>query len=182
MIDLLTIQTIGVIAAAFTLALNALNTIRVSSEEGKKRKIEFTSNIMRTLYTEEGWLRYMELMSTEWKDFDDYKKKYDSTVNLKHWAKRHTLMSTLDTIGYLYRRGLMDEDTVYQIGGNTALWVYAKYRPIMREYRKISWGADLFSDVDYLGKKMYEIKLRRDPSFFLDKDYFKDDDLNNLTK
>jgi hypothetical protein len=183
MIDLLTIQTIGVIAAAFTLALNALNTIRVSNEEGKKRKIEFTNNIMRTLYTEEGWRRYMDIMSVEWTDFEDYKKKYDSTVNREHWAKRHSILSTLDTIGYLYRRGLMDEDTVYQIGGGSiALWVYAKYIPIMREYRKVSWGADTFINVDYLGKKMYEIKMKRDPSFALDPDYFKEEDLKHLDK
>ena len=65
MIDLLTIQTIGVIAAAFTLALNALNTIRVSNEESKKRKIEFTNNIMRTLYTEEGWRQVQRELEVE---------------------------------------------------------------------------------------------------------------------
>ncbi len=176
MVDLLTIQTIGVIIAAFSFVVGVANTIRVSFDEAGKRKIEYTNNVLNTLYSEEGWNRYIELMSWDWEDIEDFKKKYDSTVNKKAYAQRSTFLSQLDSIGYLYRKNILDKETLYQVGGIISIWGYAKFKPVMDEYRKHPWPKDLYANIDVLAKDMYKMATQRDPNFKLDVDYFKEDD------
>jgi len=45
-------------------------------------------NIMQSFLSEEGALRWVDLLSMQWNDFEDYKKKYDSSVNPGNYAKR----------------------------------------------------------------------------------------------
>jgi hypothetical protein len=175
MVDLLTIQTIGVILAAFSFIIAAANTIRISFEEGKKRKIEYTNSALTTLCSEEGWRRYHNLMSWKFEDVEDYRRKYDSMVNPEAYIQRQTFFSQLDSIGYLYRKKILDEETLYNIGGNIAIWGFAKFKPVMDEYRRYPWPKDSFVNIDLLAKDMYKMALGRDPSFRLDADYIKGD-------
>jgi hypothetical protein len=113
----------------------------------------------------------------EWRAFDDFTKKYDSTVNPELFAKRMSYISTLDNIGYLYKLNIIDADTIYEVGGAQAIWVFAKFKPIIDEYRKVSWGTDRFRNLDYLASEMYRVQIRRDPSFKGDRFYFDKTDL-----
>jgi hypothetical protein len=167
MVDLLTIQTVGVIVAAFSFVVGVANTIRVSFEEAKKRKIEFTNNITDTLYSEEGYKRYIDLMNLDWKSYEEYKEKYDSDNNPQVYAKRLSLISKLDQIGYMLKLGLIDEETMYQSGGSLSIWFYGRHKAIIDGYRREALGADRFINLDYLAGRMYKMAKSRDPSFMI---------------
>jgi hypothetical protein len=120
---------IGVCVAAFYYALNLRETTR-------NRRATLSMNIMQSFLSEEGALRWVDLLSMQWKDFDDYVKKYDSSVNRENFAKRAAFWNTCDMLGYQYRAGILDIQTIYNVGG---IWIrnaWRKFKPIIEEYRK----------------------------------------------
>jgi len=177
-------QTIGVLVTAASVTVAAIYyifTLRTNQRNLKmnieSRKIELTNNILHDLMSEASWEAFAEVMNMTWSDFDDFTKKYDSTVNPELFAKRMSYISTLDNIGYLYKLNLIDADTVYEVGGTGAIWFYAKFKSIIDGYRRISWGNDRFRNFDYLASEMYRLQMKRDPSFKGDKFYFDSNDL-----
>lgn len=174
MIDL---QTVSVIVAATSVVLYIANLFISSQREERDRKIILTDNILHNQLSEESWKGLADVMNMEWRDFTDFIKKYDSTMNPGLFAKRMSYISTLDYMGYLYKMKVIDAETVYEVVGSQAIWVYAKFKPIIEEYRRISWGMDRFRNLDYLASEMYKIQVQRDPSFKGDNFYFDSSDL-----
>lgn len=184
MVDVSLLQSVSYVAAAIGVCLAAVYymlTLRTSQRNIRmsleSRKIELTNNILHDLLSEESWKRFADLMNMEWTDFDYFMKKYDSTVNPELFAKRMSYLSTLDHIGYLYKLNVIDAETVYEVGGFHAIWLFAKFKPIIDEYRRISWGMDRFGNLDYLAGEMYKVLMRRDPSFKGDSFYIDSSDL-----
>ena len=117
MVDAQTLTTIfagiGVGVAAFYYALNLRETTR-------NRRATLTTNLLQTFLSEEGALRLLDLLSMKWDDIDDYIKKYDSSVNRENYAKRVAFWNSCDMLGYQYKTGIIDIETIYNLAGN---WV-----------------------------------------------------------
>jgi hypothetical protein len=189
MVDLVVLQSVSYVAAAIGVCLAAVYymlTLRTSQRNIRmsleSRKIELTNNILNNLLSEDSWKGFADVMNMEWSDFDDFTKKYDSTVNPELFAKRMSYISTLDNMGYLYKLNVVDAETVYEVGGSQAIWVYAKFKCVMEEYRKISWGVDRFRNLDYFAREMYRLQTQRDPSFKGDRFYFDSDDFSAASR
>jgi hypothetical protein len=48
----------------------------------------------------------------EWIDFDDFLRKYDSTVNPDNFAKRNLIWSLFQELEYMLYQNLVDRETV----------------------------------------------------------------------
>jgi hypothetical protein len=141
------------------------------------RRIALTNSIMIPLFhTEEGIRKLVDLVQMEWKDFDDYQRKYDSTVNPDNMAKRIAVWNIFDTIGHQYRLGLLDSETVYSVCSVHATNMWIKFKPIIEEYRKTDYGGDGFADFEYLALEMAKIKAKRDSSWHGAPSYIKSDE------
>ena len=70
------------------------------------RKAILTNNLMQYFLSEEGALRFIDLLQMQWSDMDDYMKKYDSSMNPKNFAKRIAFWNTCEMLGYQYRFGM----------------------------------------------------------------------------
>ena len=128
----------GVCIGALSFALNTrANT--------KSRQVALFTNIMQTLNSEEGAKRYLEVMSMEWTSFEDFKRKYDSSVNVDSWAKRSALWELGDYVAWQYRAGIVDMETVYNLGGKKLVSLWEKFKPIIEEYRKTEYEPDDFA-------------------------------------
>jgi hypothetical protein len=169
----------GVLVAAFYYVYNVRNTQKMMRANEESRKVQVTNNVLNNLLTEASWKCFADMMNMKWIDFEDFVKKYDSTVNPDLFAKRMSYLSTLDNMGYLYKNNIIDAKTMYEVGGIQSIWVYAKFKPIIDEYRKISWGNDRMRNLDYLANEMYKMTMLRDPNFKGDKFYFKSSDLDS---
>jgi len=81
-------------------------TLRVQQTNMKEtmlnRRATFTNNLLQSILSEEGQLRYIEVLNMQWTDFDDFVKRYDSSVNPQNYAKRGALWDACDTIGRQY--------------------------------------------------------------------------------
>lgn len=79
---------IGVCLAAVYYMLTLRTSQRNIRMSLESRKIELTNNILNNLLFEDSWKGFADVMNMEWSDFDDFTKKYDSTVNPELFAKR----------------------------------------------------------------------------------------------
>jgi hypothetical protein len=136
MVDLEVIQSAYYMVAATGVLVAAVFYIINLRETTKNRRITYTNTVMQQLLTEEGVRRENDCYMMQWTDFQDFKKKYDSRVNPENYSKRMSLWLQYDSIGYLYRSGLIDLDTVANVGSGLLVWDWLKFKPIIEEYRK----------------------------------------------
>ncbi len=150
MVDIVVLQSasyvvaaIGVCVAAFYYALNL-------REATRNRRATLSMNILQQFMSEEGALRFMELGSMHWSDFEDFKKKYDSSVNPENYAKRLAVWQTCDLIGYMYRTGILDIQTIYNVSGQWICLLWRAFQPVIEEYRKWEWHNDRYGNFEYI--------------------------------
>ncbi len=54
-----------------------------------------------------------EMYLMKWRDWDDFRSKYDSSVNVDNFAYRMRLWGIYEAIGTLYRSGLLDMQSLF---------------------------------------------------------------------
>ena len=100
MVDLAEIQTAYYMVAATGVLIAVVFYILNMRETTRNRRMALTNSLMQNFTSEEGSRRWMELMLMEWKDFDDFRERYDSSVNPDNFAKRNYIYNTCDMLGY----------------------------------------------------------------------------------
>ena len=171
MVDLALLQSISYIAGALGVCIGGLSfafNMRASQRNMKQtletRKLQFVTSITNQLNSEEGHRRYTELMNMEWKDYDDFERKYGSDYNLDNAAKRFCVWGTYNTLGMLVREKLVEPELLYPIlSGVLNHWT--KFKDVIKEQRKVYSSKDSFSDFEFLYNEIHRVALSRDPSF-----------------
>ena len=74
MVDLALLQSISYMAGALGVCVGALSfAFNIRSTE-KSRRASLTNNLMNSFLSEEGVKKWLELLTMEWKDFEDYSR------------------------------------------------------------------------------------------------------------
>jgi hypothetical protein len=170
MVDL---QTITTIFGGVSLGAASIYYVLNIRETSKNRRLTLTNNLMQFFTSVEGQRRAIELLTMEWADFDDFYKRYDSTVNPDNYAKRMSLWGTYEILGLQYRTGLLDMETIYAVGGISIINFWMRFRSIIEEYRKLDYGKDVYENWEYLANDLSRMKAQRDPSWKGSKSYIK---------
>jgi hypothetical protein len=103
MVDLVALQSVSYTAGALSVVHGVIYYAINLRETNKNRRITTTSTLLQTLLSLETCHIVSELMIMEWKNFDDFYKRYDSSVNPDNLAKRQRLWGIFNVIGSLYR-------------------------------------------------------------------------------
>ena len=154
------IAATGVLVAAIFYILN----LRVSQ---KALRMNMTNNVIQLISNVEANRNWGELLNMEWKDYEDFERKYGSDANLENFAKRMTLWSHFEVLGSMLKAGLLESEIVYNCTALAATYTWAKFRPIMDEWKKRYGGRDSYSNFEYLATEMLNKKMERDPSYRL---------------
>jgi hypothetical protein len=172
MVDLALLQSVSYIAGALGVCVAAIFyvlNLRISQRNMKQtletRKLSFVTSITNQLLSEEGERRYDELESMEWKDYDDFEKKYGSDYNKDNYAKRMTVWKTYNTLGMLVREKLIEPEVLYGIDNVNPCFLWSKFKDVIAENRRRYGGKDNFSDFEFLNNELLRIKLSKDPSY-----------------
>jgi len=169
MVDLLTIQTVGVIVAAFSFVVGVANNILTSRREEKRnqqtletRQAQFFMQIGQKLNNTEAMSRWITLINMEWNNYDEYEKKYGTDSNPELAAMRLGTLYEWNGIGYFLRKGVIDRDTAYTLcNGVSGSWLWKKFEPVIREMRIRYNMPDAFADLEFLGLELVkEIEKR----------------------
>ena len=166
MVDLALLQSVSYIAGALGVCVAAFYYVMNLRETARNRRVALTANLMQNFISEEGSKRWMELMQMEWKDIDEFGKKYDSSVNIDNYAKRNTVFNTMDVIGYQYKQGLIDTGTLWSICNNAVPVTLAKFKPVFNEYKRRGWFLkNTYENFEYLAYEMAKVMARMDPNY-----------------
>ena len=159
--------------AAVFYVLNLRISQRNMRQTLETRKLSFVTSITNQLLSEEGERRYGELLSMEWRDYDDFEKKYGSDYNMDNYSKRMSVWNTYSTLGMLVREKLIESEVIYSIDNVNPCFVWSKFKDIIPEWRKRYGAKDTFSDWEFLNNEILRIALSKDPFFKIPETFMK---------
>jgi len=149
------IQTVSIILAACSFILAAAYYV-INIQVRRNRRITLTTTLLQHFMTDEGYMKIMELGGMRWDDLDDYFSKYDSRVNPENAARRMSLWNTFNTIGMLYRKGLLDMHTILASSGGIIYTQWRQFKPLVEFYRGTDYGETAYQHWEYLAEKIME--------------------------
>jgi hypothetical protein len=104
--------------------------------------------------TGEGYSEILDLMSLKWDSTEDFMNKYDHRVDRDGAARRMALWNSFNTIGSLYREGMLDLKTIYTSSEDIIFLVWNKFKPIIEYYRGTDYSDNAYEDFEYLAKQL----------------------------
>jgi hypothetical protein len=120
---------LGVSVGALSFAFN----MRASE---RNRRIQLVSQMSNDLTNFEGYSKYFDLLNMEWRDYDDFEKKYGSDFNVHAASQRFSVWLTFNKLGYMLSKGLVDAEVLYEMGAMNCIYLWAKFEAIIRENRR----------------------------------------------
>jgi hypothetical protein len=170
------LQPISWVAAAIGVCVAAFYYIMNLRETTRNRKMALTTTMMQTFISEEGSKRWAELLNMEWKDYDDYMKKYDWSVNPDNYAKRNITWNTCDILGYQYMSGQLDLGTVWSICNTGIPMTWEKFGPIILESKKRGETTkQIWKYFEYLAYEIRKEMVKMDSDYKMPPIYRSDD-------
>jgi len=163
--DLGILQPVSQVAAAIGVCIAAFYYVLNLRETAKNRRAATSNNVQQLFLTEEWQQRFLDVMSMQWKDFEDFKNKYDSSVNPGSYVKRNSLLVQYDNIGRQYRSGVIDLDAFGSISAYALVLAWLKFKPIIEGYRGLEYPRDGFSDFGYIAVALEKRLEDKDPEF-----------------
>ena len=158
MVELSTIRDLvaifGVIAGFSYYVITVRNASRT-------RKTQLAQHISEKITSLEKSLISLELLEMEWDDFDDFLRKYDSTINQDNYSKRALIWGMYNEVGVFLKQGLIDIATVYELGGTLRpLLHWKKFKPIILELRK-RYDDNTYEGFEYVATEISKERVRR---------------------
>jgi hypothetical protein len=173
MVDLALLQSVSYMAGALGVCIGALSFAYNMRASEKNRRIQLVSLASKDLDDYEGTIKYCDLLNMEWSSYDEFEKKYGSDFNVHAAAQRFSTWQSINKLGYMLRKGMIDAEDVYEMTGVPCMNQWAKFEEIIREVRRRYSGADYLSHFEYLAGEMNKIKLKKDPSYVIPKTIIK---------
>jgi hypothetical protein len=157
MVDLVVLQSASYVAAAIGVCAAAVYYIMVlrATQQNMKitletRQTQLYMQIYQQIADEKFGKNYVELLNMTWKDYDDFEKKYGSDEHPEKYALRWNLWYISDGVGYMVRRGMIDVETVLNLGGSTFKAMWEKSKDIVIEQRRRYGLPGLLNNWEYL--------------------------------
>ena len=168
-----TLQTAGILVGIFYYIMTLRNaekarelTLKSQEHATETRQAQLYMQFFNRFSSEEGSDRALELLETEWENYEDFDRKYGIKNNRKFTAKRNQVFTEHDVIGYLLHKGLLDIDMVYQMNGYATTLVWNHFESIIKEQRRQFGWSDWMMWFEYLANEINEYrknKPRLDP-------------------
>ncbi len=102
---------------------------------------------------------YLEVTNRDWKDFDDYNKKYGA---IREEAKQRTIGQYFEGIGVLVYRKFIDVSLVDDMMSSLLFGFWEKYESIIKKNRErsntpqiLEWTEYLYIEVRKVAEKQY---------------------------
>ena len=155
MFDLSLLQPISYIAGAFGVFIAAIYyiiTLRDQQNNMKTtletRQAQLFMGIYQTYITKELHRDIEFVLSAQFSDFEEWLSKYGPKSNPEGHAKFDSVLSYMEGLGALVKRGLIDSSYVVELLGLEVLYTHQKYQPVISGMRKAN--PTLYVDFDTL--------------------------------
>jgi hypothetical protein len=138
------------------------NANKTQQMQLETRKVQLFMQLYQQLTSEETLKASMELMTLDIKDNDEYLKKYDSSVNPAHYAKRAHIWWLYNSIGELLRMGTIEHDLIDRLQLDVSVIVtWEKWEHIIKETRARENLPNIWGGFEYLYNETKKIRDMR---------------------
>jgi len=168
MVDITMLQSVsyiagalGVCVAAIFYVLNLRISQRNMEANSETRQFQLLMQLSAPQFSKEGFRTYLEFASMEWKDYEDFEKKYGSDVNPESLVVRDFIGSWFNKAGILLKYGMIDRELLYDFLGTDSISQWNKYGEIVRTQRELYSAPELYRYWDYLYDEMVKIAAER---------------------
>jgi len=129
---------------------------------GIARKTQAVMSMSQNMFRAESNRMNIECLSMDWEDFDDFRRKYDSTVNPENFSRRWQVWLGYESMGYMLHQGIVDIETVYSLmGGFSIIQFWQKFKPVILEQRKLYNEPYWFRWMEYLADETTKYRARQ---------------------
>jgi hypothetical protein len=153
---LVDVQLVGVLVTATSVTVAVVFYILNLRETSKNRKIALTTSIMQPFMTDEGIKKFYSLYTMEWRDLEDYQRKYDSRINPENFAMRMSMWNLCESLGYLYRQGAIDLETLYHSTNGVVQYMWVKFKPVIEMYRGTDFQPRAYENFQFFAEKLLD--------------------------
>jgi len=165
-------QTVGVLVTAASVTVAAIYyilTLRTNQRNLKMnletRQTQLFMQVFQRFQEPDFTKQWNLLMNREWKDLDDYRKKYSDPG--PDGASLLSVQTYFEGVAVLLMKGMIDVDLVYELMPTMVTTFWKKYEPLVRLRRDEINYPQYFRPVEYLSDRMVEhAHMRGDPVLF----------------
>ena len=160
------LQTVGILVGVYYY----ITTIRVSRMNQElqleTRQAQLFMQVFNRMQDIEFANHFNEIMLREWKDYDDWNRKYGRYTNPSAQAKSSSIGQFFEGLGVILKQGLIDIDIVGELMSRFVLLYWEKIRPIIMEMRERMNNPEVLLYAEYL----YDELLKREERLGHDKE------------
>lgn len=150
------IPLLAVASAIFYYVFISRNTI-------KNRKAQLFMQLYDHFHKTEFMKQNIYIMNLEWKDFDDYWKKYGAVANPETSSVIHSVGNYFEGVGLLVKRRLIDIDLVDELMTGLVTRYWEKMGPIIVEQRVLFNWPEAYEWTEYLYNEIKSISEKKRP-------------------
>ena len=140
----------GVIAGFSYYVLTVRNQQRNQQLQLETRQAQLFTQYIFQILTTESLKEYYQIFEMEWKDIEDFYRKYGLTTNPDIHAFRTRLFELLNILGTYVRNDLIGIELVNEAIGGGILRMWPKFRDVIEYERTHIYTSNYMRDMAYL--------------------------------
>ncbi len=153
---------LSIIFAGLSIAASIVYYASVLRNQNKTRQTQLFMNIHEHHISMPTMAITAEMMwEWDWRDFDDFVEKYQFPHNMDNHVKFMHYFASLERLGVLCRKGLIDPELVYDSQPSSIIFIWEKFLSVIEEYRVIMNAPHMYADPEYLYDEMIRIRAKR---------------------
>jgi len=135
--------------------------LKAQQQTLETRQAQLLMQIYQNMFLKDVQSDYNTLMEMEWRDNDDFQRKYGSENNPGNYIMRERMLSWFNSIGFLVKNGLLEAEKVYDVIGQGSIEFWNKFKDIYMSYRDATVVPDYGLNSEYLCTEMEKIRKSR---------------------
>jgi len=129
--------------------------------QNKNRRLQIVKEIWDWISTEEGYRKFIQLMTMTWTDYEGFQRKYGGLSNPEAYAMRFSVWSKMNGLGYMVKEGAIDINTVYDHSAGRIIWMWKKFESVIVRQREELSAGYLFKWWEYLAGELVKEAEKR---------------------
>jgi len=149
--NMVEVETISIVIASIGVLVGVTISIMELKNIVKARQAELFMNLYDHYNDAEFVRRWGTVIyQFDWKDFDDWKKKYGPETNIEAYSSFAALGNYFKGVGVLLNKKLIDMSLVENLISPAALRYWEKYEPVIKGFREHYKFPEAWNWVEYL--------------------------------
>jgi hypothetical protein len=155
------IQTVSIAIASVSVVAGVIYYALEMRHQTKVRQTDLIMRLYSTLESKEFWEALTKFMMMEFKDYNDYRRRYvPSSTGFSEKPEAIALSQVgvfFNGVGVLLYMKLIDVDLATRLFRNSAMYTWEKIRPIIEGFRTEGYP-QIFAEYEYLYNEMKKRK------------------------